>query len=108
MSAQVVDFPAGALANRRGVQIDFGTWLRKLERTLAWLDRNHVEIASFACSTFKGARVHAIACGRLQTLLAEEKVSRGHRHFGGYRIEQWEARDPVNGVLIVWEEEARA
>lgn len=115
MSATVFDFPnrlPGPIAERRaqiarrGVQIDFNTLLGKLERTLTWLDRHQIEVAAFAASTLKGARVHARGGGALSHLLREEKQSRGHDCSGGLRFEQWEARDPVTGVLILWEEEA--
>lgn len=117
MSATLLDFPnrlPGPLAERRaqiarrGVQIDFKTLLGKLERTLTWLDRHQIEVAAFAASTLKGARVQARPCGALSYLLREEKQSRGHCCLGGIRFEQWEARDPSTGVLICWEEEASA
>lgn len=109
-------FPGGeggtvaAPVARLRVQLDFGTWLGKLERTLRWLDRHQIEVVAFACSTMKGGRVHAaMACAwRLRRLLSEEANSRGHCHYGERRIEQWEARDPSTGVLICWEEECRA
>ena len=90
------------------VQMDFGTLLGKIERTLRWLDRHGIAVAAFACSTLKGARVHVDdGGGRVRKVLAEEAVSRGHSVHGGSRFEDWEARDPATGVLIVWQEQHR-
>lgn len=120
MSADVLTFPEtrhpGPLAGSRadvvrvGLQLDFPTLLGKLERTLRWLDRHAIPVAAFACSTLKGARVNCLGsgAGRLRSLLADEAYSRGHRHYGERRIEEWQARDPSTGVLICWEEECRA
>jgi len=72
----------------RGLQMDFGTLLGKVERTLRWLDRHQIEVVAFACSTQRG-----------------DTVSRGHQMNGAGRFEQMEARDPSTGVLICWEEE---
>lgn len=59
-------------------------------------------------STLKGARVHVDdGGGRVRKVLAEEAVSRGHSVHGGSRFEDWEARDPATGVLIVWQEQHR-
>lgn len=89
----------------RGLQMDFGTLLGKLERTLRWLDRHQVEVVAFACSTLRGARVHARGTARLHQMLADELASRGHHMTAAGRFEQMEARDPSTGVLICWEEE---
>ena len=88
----------------RGLQMDFGTLLGKVERTLRWLDRHQIEVVAFACSTLRGARVHARGTARLHQILADEMVSRGHDYDGAGRIERMEARDPSTGVLICWEE----
>lgn len=99
---------AGAWRLRpNGLQMDFSTLLGKLERTLRWLDRHHIEVVAFSCSTLQGAKVGARNSGRLRQLLADEMRSKGHRQFSAVRYEQWEARDPTTGVLIVWEEERR-
>ncbi len=117
MSAQVMDFPLAAerpLARRRaevaryGTQMDFSTLLGKLERTLRWLDRHQIEVSAFACSTFRGAQVCARGPGQLRQLLRDEMYSSGHVCSGNVRLEQWRARDPSTGVLILWEEEASA
>lgn len=118
MNAQILGFPGGsgtapALSERRAlqgarVQMDFATQLGKLERTLRWLDRHQIEVVAFACSTLKGARIHARGAGSLRRILREEMCSRGHTVTGATRIEQMEARDPSTGVLICWEEERYA
>lgn len=116
MSAHVLDFPRElstaaarrAQIARSGVQLDFATLLGKLERSLRWLDRHQIEVVAFAASTLKGARVHVRGGGKLRGLLAEELWSAGHQSLGGVRFEQWQARDPVTGVLILWEEEVQA
>lgn len=120
MSAQVIAFAATPAPQayppaspatpfralpQRGLQMDFGTLLGKVERTLRWLDRHQIEVVAFACSTLRGARVHARGTARLHQILADEMVSRGHHMTGGGRFEQMEARDPSTGVLICWEEE---
>lgn len=118
MSAQVLGFPVAsgafpALAERRAalqtgrLQMDFTTQLGRLERTLRWLDRHQIEVVAFACSTLKGARIHARGAGRLRQILSDTLCSRGHQATGALRIEQMEARDPSTGVLICWEEEIR-
>lgn len=89
----------------RGLQMDFGTLLGKIERTMRWLDRHQVEIVGMRCSTLRGARVIARGTHRLRQILADEMVSRGHQMTGAGRIEQMEARDPATGVLICWQEE---
>jgi hypothetical protein len=105
-AAPVATPPAGVWRLRpNGLQMDFKTLLGKLERTMAWLDRHRIEVVAFSCSTLQGAKVGARDSGRLRQLLADGMHSKGHRQFSGVRFEQWEARDPVTGVLIVWEEE---
>ncbi len=117
MSAQVMDFHLSVdrpLARRRaevarnGVQMDFSTLLGKLERTLRWLDRHQIEVASFSCSTFRGPQVGARGPGKLRQLLRDEMYIHGHICSGGIRLEQWRAKDPSTGVLILWEEETSA
>jgi hypothetical protein len=117
MSAQLLSFgeASGPVARRRaeiarvgGLQMDFGSVLGKLERCLRWLDRHQIEVAAFSCSTFRGPMVYAIGPGKLRQLLRDEMYSRGHVCSGGLRTEKWQAMDPSTGVLICWEEEARA
>lgn len=91
---------------QRGMQMDFGTLLGKVERTLRWLARNEIEVVELTCSTLLGARVQASGTARLRQILADEMVSRGHDYYGGAgRVERMEARDPSTGVLIWWKEE---
>lgn len=99
--------PAAWRLRATGLKLDFDTLLGKLQRTQRWLERNHIEVAAFACSTLRGAKVVVRDCPRLRQILADEMKSKGHRQFSGVRYEQWEARDPATGVLIVWEEERR-
>lgn len=109
MSGIVISMPVRQRAHvaPQRVQMDFGTLLGKLERTLRWLDRHQVEVLAFACSTMKGPRVHVEGSGRVRSVLADEATSRGHSQYGGSRFEQWEARDPATGVLILWQEQHR-
>lgn len=119
MNARVIDLhraggPLTTPADRRAAlygvrcQMDITTLIGKLERTLRWLDRHQIEIVAFACSTLRGARIHARGASRLRKILGDELCSRGHHALGAVRIEQMEARDPATGVLICWEEEIRA
>jgi hypothetical protein len=88
------------------VKMPFQRQIWLLERTLRWLGRHGVEVLGYGGSTFSGMVVNCDpgAAGRLNSLLAEERVSRGHRMTGAGRVERWEARDPATQVLICWTE----
>ena len=107
MTGMIISLPVRQRAHVASMrtQMDFSSLLGKLERTLRWLDRHQISVRAFACSTLKGARVHVDGTGQVRKILADEAVSRGHTQSAGSRFEQWEARDPRTGVLIVWEEQ---
>lgn len=92
----------------RGLQWDFSQWLSRLERTLRWLDRNQIEVISFACSSFKGGRVWVRHSARVHQLLGEKAVSVGFRGGALGRKETFSSTDPATGTTIVWEEERSA
>ncbi|MDR1710014.1 MAG: hypothetical protein LBS70_09890 [Candidatus Accumulibacter sp.] len=77
--------------------------LDALLETMYRLEENGIELLGFTGGTSLAPTITAAAHPMLYTLF-KDTIRKGYRQDGVRRREAWEARNPVNGVIVRWEE----
>lgn len=89
----------------REVDFDYPAILGQIKRTVEWLNKHHLKVKSMTWHFFGGSRVRVAYSHKLRMLFSEGRYSRGNTRTADKIIEHWEARDPVNNVIVEWDEE---